>query len=187
MALMHTPICDFDTPAPAFILPGTDGQEYDLERLRGPKGLLIMFICNHCPYVKAIRTKLVRDANELMAMGVGVAAINANDGDKYPEDSFPNMCREVEQFDYRFPYLWDENQTVAHAYGAVCTPDFFGYNRHLKLQYRGRLDDAGATPNANDRPRELFDAMQQIAATDSGPIEQVASMGCSIKWKPHFQ
>lgn len=182
MALTHTPICNFGLAAPDFQLPGVDGQRYTLDSARGEAGLLVMFICNHCPYVKAIRDKLIREARDLQALGIGVVAINSNDGKRYPEDSFANMQREAEQYAYPFPYLWDESQAVAQAYGAVCTPDFFGYNADLKLQYRGRLDDAGAREDAGERPRELYAAMKQVAETGQGPQEQVPSMGCSIKW-----
>ena len=183
MALTHTPIIEFGLPAPDFDLPGVDGRHYTLAAVRGARGLLVMFICNHCPYVKAIRDKLIRDARDLQALGVGVVAINANDGERYPEDSFDNMVAEARRYAYPFPYLWDESQAVARAYGAVCTPDFFGYNADLQLQYRGRLDDAGARADAGERPRELFLAMQQVAASGAGPAEQVPSMGCSIKWR----
>ena len=182
MALTHTPICEFGAAAPEFQLPGVDGRSYGIGDLLGPKGLLVMFICNHCPYVKAIRSKLIRESKELRELGFGVVAINSNDGVSYPEDSFENMQREAQEFGYPFQYLWDQDQSVAKAYGAVCTPDFFAYNAKLELQYRGRLDDAGAQFDANDRPRELFAAMQQIAKTGRGPEEQVPSMGCSIKW-----
>ncbi len=183
MALEHTPLCDFGRPAPDFTLPGVDGRDRSLAEVKGPGGLLVMFICNHCPYVQAIRGKLVRDARDLQALGVGVVAINSNDAAQYPEDSFDNMIAEARRFGYSFPYLYDEDQSVARAYGAVCTPDFFGYNRDLQLQYRGRLDDAGANPNAGERPRELYEAMRQVAETGKGPRRQTASMGCSIKWR----
>lgn len=183
MALVHTPVCDFGTAAIDFKLPATDGLIYTLDTVRGERGLLLMFICNHCPYVKAIRRKLIRDSAELIELGIGVAAINANDAQAYPEDSFENMCLEMESLAYPFPYLWDEGQQVARAYGAVCTPDFFGYNATMQLQYRGRLDDAGAREDADDRPRELFLAMSRVASCGRGPEEQIPSMGCSIKWR----
>ena len=149
---------------------------------RGPNGLLVMFICNHCPYVKAVRERLVRDCAELAGHGIGSVAIMSNDPGDYPEDSFENMKRIATQLRYPFPYVIDESQDVAKAYGAVCTPDFFGYNADLELRYRGRLDASGrqAIPGAR---RELFDAMLQIARTGRGPAEQTASIGCSIKWK----
>jgi hypothetical protein len=142
-----------------------------------------MFICNHCPYVKAINHKLVRDTRELELLGVHSVAIMSNDVDSYPDDSFENMQRVAQQFDYPFPYLIDETQEVARAYGAVCTPDFFGYNADLELQYRGRLDESGRQPDTGEVRRDLFEAMKEVAETDHGPREQVASIGCSIKWR----
>jgi peroxiredoxin len=177
-----TPICDFGWKPSEFDLPGVDGNRYSLADVRGPNGLLVMFICNHCPYVKAVLDRIVRDAGELKAMGVGCVAISANDADDYPEDSFDNMKKVAERLVFPFPYLYDESQDVARAYGAVCTPDFFGFNKDLELQYRGRLDASrtAAVPGAR---RELFEAMAGIAETGKGPQEQIASMGCSIKWK----
>ena len=168
--------------SPDFDLVGTDGRRHTPASSRGPKGLLVMFICNHCPYVKAVRERLVRDCAELASHGIGSVAIMSNDPSDYPEDSFENMKRIATEFRYPFPYVIDETQDVAKAYGAVCTPDFFGYDADLELQYRGRLDASGrqALPNAR---RELFDAMEQIARTGRGPVEQTASIGCSIKWK----
>jgi peroxiredoxin len=183
MALLHTPICNFGEPAHPFSLPDPDGRSWSLEDCRGEKGTLVMFICNHCPYVKAIREKLVRDTRELAELGVKSVAIMSNDWQNYAEDAPQNMRRVAREFGYPFPYLVDETQEVAQRYGAICTPDFFGYNADLELQYRGRLDAAGARPDAPDEPRELFLAMQRIAATGRGPVEQVASMGCSIKWR----
>ncbi len=182
MARIETPICEFGKPAPAFSLPGVDGKPRTLADCRGPKGLLVMFICNHCPYVKAVRERVIRDAKALQPLGIGVAAISSNDPTDYPEDSFDNMKTVANEFGYPFPYLFDENQEVAKAYGAVCTPDFFGYNADLKLQYRGRLDESRkeTAPNAH---RELFEAMKQVVETGRGPAEQIPSMGCSIKWK----
>jgi peroxiredoxin len=175
-------VCDFDAPAPDFELLGTDGRRYRRDSLAGTNGLLVMFICNHCPYVKAVLDKLVRDGAELQTYGVGTVAICSNDATNYPEDSFDNMRALALRLHFPFPYLWDETQTVAKAYGAVCTPDFFGYNGKLGLQYRGRLDDAGRSVKP-DAPRELFDAMLQIARTGRGPAVQKSSIGCSIKWK----
>jgi len=175
-------VCDFDTPAPDFDLVGTDGRRYSRDALARPNGLLIMFICNHCPYVKAVLDKLVRDSSELQDYGVGTAAICSNDATDYPEDSFDNMKALALRMRFPFPYLWDETQAVAKAFGAVCTPDFFGYNAKLELQYRGRLDDAGRSVKP-DAPRELFTAMAQVARTGRGPAVQVPSIGCSIKWK----
>ena len=141
-----------------------------------------MFICNHCPYVKAISHKLVRDTRDLQQLGVYSVAIMPNDTETYPEDSFENMQRVARELDYPFPYLIDETQQVARAYGAVCTPDFFGYNADLQLQYRGRLDASGRQPDVGEVRRDLYLAMKQVAETGRGPDEQIASIGCSIKW-----
>ena len=183
MVRTETPVCDFDTPAPDFELPGVDGRRWTLRDCAGPNGLLVMFICNHCPYVQAIRERLVRDTRDLRELGVHSVAIMSNDPAEYPEDSFENMQAVARQFDFPFPYLLDETQAVARAYGAVCTPDFFGYNADLGLQYRGRLDASGKQPAPADAPRELFAAMQQVAETGRGPAEQTPSIGCSIKWR----
>jgi peroxiredoxin len=177
------PVCDFDWKAPSFTLPAVDGKTYSLEALRGPKGTLVMFICNHCPYVKAVIDRIVRDANELKACGISTVAICSNDSEQYPEDSFVNMKRFASEHRFKFPYLHDESQQVARAYDAACTPDFFGFNAALELQYRGRLDASGKAPASPDVRRELFEAMKEIAATGRGPREQTASIGCSIKWK----
>jgi peroxiredoxin len=178
-----TPLCDFGWNAPDFTLNDTAGKPQTLATLRGPSGLLLMFICNHCPYVKAIIDRICRDTLELQAMGFGVAAIMSNDSDAYPEDSLANMQTLARTMNFPFPYLYDATQNVARAYGAVCTPDFFGFDKALQLQYRGRLDSSRAAPAAPDARRELVDAMRQIAATGRGPADQVASMGCSIKWR----
>lgn len=183
MALLQTPLCDFGAPAPDFILPGVDGRNWTLEECRGPNGLLVMFICNHCPFVRAIRDRLVRDTAELLGLGVHSVAIMANDPVAYPEDSFENMRQVALRAGYGFPYLFDATQTVARDYGAVCTPDFFGYNNRLELQYRGRIDASGRQAAPPGARRELFEAMQLIANTGQGPAEQIASMGCSIKWR----
>ena len=180
MAALHPPICDFGAAAPDFSLPGVDGRHWTLADCRGPRGLLVMFICNHCPYVKAIIDRICRDARELQAMGFGVAAVMSNDPHAYPEDSFVNMAKELS---FSFPYLYDPTQHVARDYGAACTPDFFGFNSELELQYRGRLDSSGIAPASPEAKRELMDAMRLIAATGNGPVEQVASIGCSIKWR----
>lgn len=177
------PVCDFGWKAPGFVLSGTDGKNWSLDDIRGPNGTLIMFICNHCPYVLAIMDRLLRDAAALQAAGIGVAAISANDADAYPDDSFINMLRMSREKHFSFPYLYDETQEVARAYGAACTPDFFGFNAQDELQYRGRLDASGRNPGPTDARRELFEAMMLVAKTGQGPREQVASMGCSIKWK----
>ncbi len=182
MVRTETPVCDFGLPAVDFALPGVDGKIWTLDDCRGEKGLLVMFICNHCPYVKSIHERLVRDTRELQALGINSVAIMANDPDEYPEDSFDNMRRVAEEFDFPFPYLIDETQQVAQAYGAVCTPDFFGYNADRQLQYRGRLDESRKEPVPGAR-RDLFEAMKQVAETGRGPAQQVPSMGCSIKWR----
>lgn len=183
MVSLQTPVCDFGQPAIDFALPGVDGKTWTLQECRGEKGLLVMFICNHCPYVKAIRDRIVRDTRELRDMGINTVAIMSNDPADYPEDSFDNMRKVAEEFDFPFPYLLDESQEVARAYGAVCTPDFFGYNADLQLQYRGRLDESRKEAAPADARRDLFEAMKQVAETGNGPAEQIPSMGCSIKWK----
>ena len=183
MVALNPPVCDFGLPAVNFDLPGTDGRRHTLADCRGPNGLLVMFICNHCPFVKAVIDRIVRDCRELAALGVGSVAIMSNDVAVYPEDSFENMALLAQRLDFPFPYLHDETQSVARAYGAVCTPDFFGYNAQLELQYRGRLDASGRNPAPPDAPRELFAAMRLIAETGLGPREQTASIGCSIKWR----
>jgi peroxiredoxin len=168
--------------APEFDLPGTDGASYRLQDICGAQGTLVMFICNHCPYVRSVIDRIVRDASELAEYGVGTVAISANDAAAYPDDSFENMKFFAAQNRLPFPYLYDETQQVARAYGAVCTPDFFGYNSKLLLQYRGRLDDSGRNPLPGAK-RELFEAMKLIAEAGQGPREQTPSIGCSIKWK----
>jgi peroxiredoxin len=178
----ETPICNFGEPARPFSLPATDGKTYTLADVKGPKGLLVMFICNHCPYVKAVLDRIIRDARDLKEHGIGVVAINANDPVNYPDDSFDNMKRIAEAKQLPFPYLFDQSQQVARAYDAVCTPDFFGYNADLELQYRGRLDASKTTP-VPGAIRELYEAMVQVAETGRGPEQQIPSMGCSIKWK----
>jgi peroxiredoxin len=183
MVVLHTPICEFGKPAVDFSLLGTDGKNWSLDDCRGEKGLLIMFICNHCPYVKPIRPRLVEDTRVLISEGIGVVAIMPNDPFDYPEDSFENMKRIAQESQFPFPYLWDETQEIARSFGAICTPDFFGYNADLKLQYRGRLDASGRDPAPTASPRDLLNAMRQIASTGHGPADQVPSMGCSIKWR----
>lgn len=178
-----TPVCDFGWKAVDFTLPGSDGRAWSLADVAGPNGTLVMFLCNHCPYVKSVIDRIIRDARELQALGVGVVAISANDAGEYPEDSFDNMAALAERLQFPFPYLYDENQSVAKAYGATCTPDFFGFNTRGALQYRGRLDASGRQAAGPDARRELFEAMRMIAETGRGPAEQIASMGCSIKWK----
>jgi peroxiredoxin len=172
-----------DTPAPDFWLPATDGKTYALKNVAGEKGTVIVFICNHCPYVKAVIDRLVADARVLMAEGIGFAAICANDATDYPEDSFANMKRFAQAHKLPFPYLHDETQTVARAYGAVCTPDYFGYDKDRRLKYRGRLDEGRTAPPPAGARRELVEAMRSIAATGVAPGDQTPSIGCSIKWK----
>jgi len=183
MALTETPVCAFGTPAIDFALRGVDGRVWTLEQCRGEHGLLVMFICNHCPYVKAVQERIVHDARELQTFGIHSVAIMSNDPTDYPEDSFDNMQRVAEKFAFPFPYLYDETQEVARAYGAVCTPDFFGYNGKLELQYRGRLDASRKETAPAGVRRDLFEAMKQVAQTGQGPREQIPSMGCSIKWR----
>jgi peroxiredoxin len=183
MVSLETPVCEFGKKAIDFSLPGVDQQRWTLDKCKGEKGLLIMFISNHCPYVKAIRKKLVRDARELMDLGVNSVAIMPNDTVAYPEDSVENMLKISQEFEFPFPYLLDETQEVARAYDAVCTPDFFGYNADLELQYRGRLDAAGPKSEDDTERRELLEAMKQVAETGKGPEHQIPSMGCSIKWR----
>jgi len=183
MALLETPQPNLGQIAPDFALKGTDGKTYRLENVKGPNGLLVMFICNHCPFVKAITDRLPEDVADLQKAGVGVIAINSNDTIAYPEDDFANMQKFALFNNFNFPYVIDETQDVGKAYGAVCTPDFFGYNHKLELQYRGRLDDAGRNPRSGATKRELVDAMLWIAETGYGPTGQHPSMGCSIKWK----
>ena len=180
---VETPVCDFGRAAPDFNLPGVDGRTWSLQECRGERGLLVVFMCNHCPYVKAIHERLVRDARELASLGIGIVGINSNDAVQYPDDSFQNMQKTAREWGLSFPYLFDETQEVARAYDAVCTPDFFGYDADLGLQYRGRLDASGRNPAPEGATRELFEAMRSVAETGKGPVEQVSSMGCSIKWK----
>jgi len=175
-------VCDFGWNAMDFDLPGVDGKRYSLAGARGPNGLLVMFICNHCPYVKAVLDRIVRDCSELAAHGIGSIAIMSNDPSVYAEDSFENMQRVARERKFSFPYVLDESQEIARKYGAACTPDFFGFNAKLELQYRGRLDASRTTPVPNAR-RELYEAMLSVAKTGQGPKEQVPSIGCSIKWR----
>ena len=183
MGLVHTPLLETGQAAIDFDLPGVDGKNWTLAGCRGDIGTLVMFICNHCPYVKAVQERLVEDCLALRDLGFGSVAIMSNDTADYPEDSFANMREVAAKFDYPFPYLLDESQQTAKAYGAVCTPDFFGYNASLELQYRGRLDGAGVSSDHTGLRRDLIEAMKQIAATGRGPADQYAGMGCSIKWR----
>jgi peroxiredoxin len=182
MVLSKTSICAFGWKARDFSLKGVDGKIYTLADVRGSKGTLVVFICNHCPYVRAVIGRLVAEANALREIGVGTIAIMPNDTETYREDSFDNMKAFAAKHGFTFPYVIDATQEVAKAYSAQCTPDFFGFNAHDELQYRGRLD-ASRTTLVPDARRELFEAMKQVTETDHGPEEQFPSMGCSIKWR----
>jgi peroxiredoxin len=175
-------ICDFGWPAPDFALKGVDGKTYTLADVRGPNGTLVVFSCNHCPYVKASIGRIVAEAKALREIGVGTIAIMPNDTQAYREDSFDNMKAFAAKHHFSFPYVLDETQEVARAYNAQCTPDFFGFNAQDELQYRGRLDASRIQPVANAR-RDLFEAMKQVADTGHGPADQTHSTGCSIKWR----
>ncbi len=168
-------------------LPGVDGNMHQISEIAGPGGLVVVFICNHCPYVKSSIGRMIRDARALREQGVSFVAVNSNDADAYPEDSFDNMKLFASEHGIDFPYLHDEDQRLAKAYGAVCTPDFFGFDADLKLRYRGRLDAARTGQAPADMKRELYDAMVQVARSGRGPEEQIPSIGCSIKWKDGWQ
>ena len=180
---IQTPICDFGQKAFDFKLKSTDGKIISLDDVKGEKGTLIMFICNHCPYVLAVLDRIIRDSKDLIEHGIGVAAISSNDVETYPEDSFENMIKLSNQNNFPFPYLFDEDQSIAKKYDAICTPDFFGFNSTLGLQYRGRLDASRKEAGPTDLRRDLFEAMSLVAKTGKGPEDQISSMGCSIKWK----
>ena len=182
MVVSTAGICPFGWKARDFALNGVDGKTYSLADIRGPKGTLVVFICNHCPYVKASINQIVAEANALRQIGIGTIAIMPNDTDAYPEDSFNNMKEFAARHGFTFPYVIDSTQEVARDYGALCTPDFFGFNAQDELQYRGRLDASRMTPVPNAR-RDLFDAMKMVTETGHGPKEQLPSMGCSIKWR----
>jgi peroxiredoxin len=182
MGLAKDGICAFGWKARDFALKGTDGKTYGLADVRGPKGTLVVFICNHCPYVKASIGRIVAEAAALREIGIGTIAVMPNDTTAYREDSFDNMQAFAARHRFTFPYVIDETQEVARGYGAQCTPDFFGFNAQGELQYRGRLDAARMTV-VPDARRELFEAMRQVAETGAGPAGQMPSMGCSIKWK----
>ncbi|MET0576829.1 MAG: thioredoxin family protein, partial [Mesorhizobium sp.] len=158
-------------------------RQHSIFEQAGPNGLVVAFICNHCPYVKAVIARIVRDATDLKREGVGFVAISSNDAGSYPEDSFDNMKLFAAAHSFSFPYLYDEDQKVAATYGAACTPDFFGFNSDFTLQYRGRLDASRKEEGASNLRRDLYEAMKQIARTGNGPLDQIASVGCSIKWK----
>ena len=182
MASINPPVCDFGWVAPDFNLPNIDGRFVSRDLAMSKNGLLVMFICNHCPYVKAILPRLINDARELKTLGINTVAIMSNDPSDYPEDSVANMQIIAREMDFPFPYLLDASQQIAKNYGAVCTPDFFGFNNQLQLQYRGRFDES-RKETAPISTRDLFQAMKLIAETGAGPSMQVASIGCSIKWK----
>ena len=183
MSEKTTPVCNFGETIYDFSLPATDGKTYNARSHMGTNGLLVMFICNHCPYVKAVQKKLATQSKQLLAHGINSIAVMSNDPAEYSEDSFDNMKKIAKKFAYPFPYVYDESQAVAKAYGAVCTPDFFGYNKDFELQYRGRLDASGPSKSDDNLKQELLEAMIQIAETGSGPEHQNPSIGCSIKWK----
>ena len=183
MSEKYTPVCDYGQNAYDFNLTCTEGKIWTLDNLKGERGLLLFFICNHCPYVKAIIPKLVKITNTLIDHGINSVGIMSNDVNDYPEDSFENMGKVAEKNKFSFPYLYDETQEIAKKYGAVCTPDFFGYNATLELQYRGRLDATTMSATNNNLEPELLNAMIEIAKTGQGPVNQNASVGCSIKWK----
>lgn len=179
----HSPVCDFGWKAPEFKLPSTGGRQLSLSDIAGENGTLVTFICNHCPYVHAVIDRLIAEVSALEKFGIGAAAICSNDATNYPDDSFPNMVKFAKSNGFNFPYLHDEDQSVARAYGASCTPDFFGFNSRNELQYRGRLDSDRQAGRSEDARRELYEAMVEISKTGNGPEHQIPSMGCSIKWK----
>tara|TARA_A100000164_G_scaffold366773_1_gene387999 strand:+ start:43 stop:600 length:558 start_codon:yes stop_codon:yes gene_type:complete len=183
MALTKTPICEFGKKAHKFQLKSIDNKMISLDDFRGKNGTLIMFICNHCPYVKAIINDIVEDCKNLKSIGVNSLAISSNDVKNYPEDSFENMVKFSQKYNFNFPYLFDEDQKIAESYDAVCTPDFFGYNKNLELQYRGRIRELKDLTPIRNGDSDLFNAMKQIVETNKGPKIQVPSMGCSIKWQ----
>lgn len=182
MAALETPVCEYGLKAPDFRLADADRRVYTLADVRGRQGTLVMFICNHCPYVRAVIDRIVRDARELADVGISSVAIMPNDYERYPDDAPTRMREFARQHRFAFPYLIDDTQAVARAYGAVCTPDFFGYNAELGLQYRGRLDASRMQPQP-DVPRDLFEAMRLVAVSGRGPAAQTPSIGCSIKWR----
>ena len=182
MGLEKTPICEFGKKADNFSLKSTENKMISLNDVKGENGTLIMFICNHCPYVLAVIKEIVKDCKELENNGIKSLAIMSNDPKVYEEDSFENMIQFAENNEFNFPYVIDETQEIGNAYGAVCTPDFFGYNKNLELQYRGRIRELKNLIPVQDGESELLKAMKMIAKTDNGPKEQFPSMGCSIKW-----
>ena len=183
MPALTTPICDFGWKAPSFELLGTDGKNHSFSNIRGTNGSLVMFICNHCPYVQSILDQLAVEASVMKKKGIGCVAINSNDYDAYPDDSFENMQKISKKYGFSFPYLIDDKQDIARKYKSVCTPDFFGFNSDLELQYRGRFDDRKTSKQMSANSSELFKAMIEIARTGNGPAKQIPSVGCSIKWR----
>ena len=182
MALTKTPICDFGKKAVNFNLKSTENKIISLEDIKGDNGTLIMFICNHCPYVKAVIKEVVKDSKELEKNGVKSLAIMSNDTKNYPEDSFENMIQFAKIHEFNFPYVIDETQEIAKSYGAVCTPDFFGYNKNLELQYRGRVREMKDLKPVQEGESDLLTAMKLIVKSEKGPEKQIPSMGCNIKW-----
>ena len=182
MSLTKTPICDFGKKAENFQLNSTDKKIISLNDVKGEKGTLIMFICNHCPYVKAVIKDIVEDSKKLENFGIKSVAICSNDVENYPEDSFENMIEFSKENNFKFPYLIDETQETARKYDAVCTPDFFGYNSNLELQYRGRIRELKELKPVRSGESDLLNAMRMVAQTGKGPEDQVPSMGCNIKW-----
>ena len=179
---IKTPICDFGQAAKSFELKSTNNEIINLNDVRGENGTLVMFICNHCPYVIAVIKDIIDDYKNLKGFGIKAVAICSNDSINYPDDSFDKMIQFDKDYDFNFPYLIDETQDIAKSYGAVCTPDFFGYNKNLELQYRGRIRELKNLKPVKISESDLFKAMKQIAETDNGPKEQFPSMGCGIKW-----
>ena len=179
---LKTPICDFGQAAKSFELKSTNNEIIKLNDVKGTNGTLVMFICNHCPYVKAVIKDIVEDCKNLKELGVTAVAICSNDPINYPEDSFENMIEFARKHQFNFPYLFDKTQNVAKSYDAVCTPDFFGYNNNLELQYRGRIRELDNLKPVRAGDSDLYSAMKQIAETGKGPETQIPSVGCSIKW-----
>ena len=182
MSLTETPICNFGEKAITFNLLSTENKMITLNNIKGKNGTLIMFICNHCPYVKAVIKDIVNDANVLKKKGINSVAIMSNDTKNYPEDSFENMIKFSNEHKFNFPYLIDKDQEIAKKYNAVCTPDFFGYNSKLELQYRGRIRELRDLKKVSSGESDLKKAMNLISTTGNGPKNQFPSMGCSIKW-----
>ena len=182
MVLTKTPICNFGEKPHSFSLKGVDEKIYKLEDCLGKNGTIIMFICNHCPYVKAIIKNIVEDTNKLKELNIKAVAIMSNDTINYPEDSFEKMKEFSELNNLNFPYVIDTSQEIAKKYGAVCTPDFFGYNGNQELQYRGRMRELKELRPVNSGDSDLYKAMKQISETGKGPDNQIPSMGCNIKW-----